>query len=141
MDYSVFKFNTETQKTTTLFYGIEDIQKADLLAQLAMCHKDNDEVIYISPGWNRGINQDKELYNKALELAKEYKYEKGLTKQEAYKSIEEGKKVTHRYFDDNEYIYMNERGEIITEDNCNFTKEFEKHRNEYSWLNDWNIVQ
>ena len=39
MGYSIYKINFDTQEKTILYDCIEDIQKADLLAQLAMCNK------------------------------------------------------------------------------------------------------
>jgi hypothetical protein len=49
-----------------------------LLAQLAMCQKSSiNDLIYIMPGWNRSIDKNHpDEYEKALELAKEYKYER-----------------------------------------------------------------
>ena len=43
-----------------------------------------------------------------------------MTMQEAYKSMEQGNKVFHYYFDKEEYIYMNERGEMYSEDGYRF---------------------
>jgi len=35
-----------------------------------------NDLIFISAGWNRDIKSDLELYNRALELAEEYKRER-----------------------------------------------------------------
>jgi len=39
MGYSIYKINFDTQEKIILYDCIDDIQKADLLAQLAMCNK------------------------------------------------------------------------------------------------------
>ena len=78
MGYSIYKINFDTQKRTILYDCIDDIKKADLLAQLAMCNKKVNELIFICAGWNRSIDRDSELYGKALELAVEYKSERKL---------------------------------------------------------------
>ena len=62
-----------------------------------------------------------------------------MTKNEAYLKMGEGNKVTHKYFSDDEYIYMDNRGYIMAEDKCNFTEEFEERRNEDPWLDGWEI--
>jgi hypothetical protein len=75
MGYSVHKINCDTKQKTCLYEFIEKITEADLLAQLAMCFKDDNELIYIMPGWNRGINRNPEEYKKALELAEKYRHD------------------------------------------------------------------
>jgi len=79
MGYSIYKIDFDTQEKTILYDCIEDIQKADLLAQLIMCNKTTNELIFICAGWNRGINKDSELYDKALKLAVEYKSERSVS--------------------------------------------------------------
>lgn len=74
MSMSVCKFDSEMKGYTVLYDCIPTIEDAELLAQLAMIEKRNDELIFIFPGWNRGINEKTELYNKALVLANEYKF-------------------------------------------------------------------
>jgi hypothetical protein len=76
MGYSIYKINFDIQTYTILYDCIDNIQDADLLAQLAMCNKNINELIFICAGCNRGINDNQTLYNKALELAKEYKNER-----------------------------------------------------------------
>ncbi len=45
-----------------------------MLAQLEMSRKTNwDELIVIFPGWNKGIKDKPDLYEKALELEAKYK--------------------------------------------------------------------
>jgi hypothetical protein len=75
-NYSVHKTNPDTGENVCLYDFIEDINDADLLAQLAMCNKRTEELIIIMPGWNRGIKDRPEEYKKALKLAEEYKAEK-----------------------------------------------------------------
>jgi len=73
MGYSIYKINFDIQTHTILYDCIDDIQEADLLAQLAMSNKKADELIFICAGWNRGIKGDSELYSRTLKLAEEYK--------------------------------------------------------------------
>jgi hypothetical protein len=77
MSYSVIKINDKLNKTTCLYEYIETLEEAELLAQLAMCNKHPwDELIYITPGWNKSINKNNlEEYQKSLELAEKYKSE------------------------------------------------------------------
>jgi hypothetical protein len=61
-----------------------------------------------------------------------------MDKQEAYKAMKEGKKLTHKYFGVNEYIYLL-NGQITTEDGYNYTSEFKKPN---SWnMTGWEIMQ
>ena len=76
MSMSVCKFSSEMKGYTILYDCIPTIEEAELLAQLAMTEKRNDELIFVFPGWNKGINRKPELYNKALVLANEYKSNK-----------------------------------------------------------------
>lgn len=73
--YSIYKTNTNTKHDIRLYDFIEDIKEADLLAQLAMINKQDNELIIIMPGWNRGIKDRPEEYKKALALADKYKPE------------------------------------------------------------------
>jgi len=74
MGYSIYKINFDKGTYVILYSGIETIEKADLLAQLAMSSKNCiDELIFICAGWNREIKNDLNLYNKSLQLAEEYK--------------------------------------------------------------------
>jgi len=76
MSHSIFKINFDTQKHTVLYECISNIKDAELLAQLAMVNKSVDDLIFISAGWNRGIENNPEEYEKALELAEKYKCER-----------------------------------------------------------------
>ena len=76
MGYEIFKINfDDISKRVCLYDCIYNIEEADLLAQLAMSDKNDDELIIIMPGFNRGIKDCPNEYKKALELAEEYKYE------------------------------------------------------------------
>ncbi len=59
-----------------LYDCISDPEDALLLAQLAMCEKDDNELIFIFPGSNYSIDKKHEkLYKEALRLAERHKYE------------------------------------------------------------------
>jgi len=62
-----------------------------------------------------------------------------LTKDEAIRAMLDGYKVAHRYFSDDEYIYM-VNGVIKTEDGYPFENELER-RTEEVWLTDWCIYK
>ena len=70
------KYDCQTVYSYEVLYEhISDPEDALLLAQLAMCDKDDNELIFIFPG---GINIKKnheKLYKEALRLAEKYKYE------------------------------------------------------------------
>lgn len=76
MGYSIYKINFDTQEKSILYDCIDNIQDADLLAQLAMCNKRVDDLIFICAGWNRSIDRQSELYKTALQLAVEYRNER-----------------------------------------------------------------
>jgi hypothetical protein len=80
MQYSVWKINFDNSEKTILYEFIDKIEDADLLAQFAMCNKDVNELIFICAGNHRGINRKPDLYEKALQLAEEYKSERRTTK-------------------------------------------------------------
>jgi len=71
--HSIFSINFDKQERAILYSGIDTIEEARLLSQLAMIDKQDDELIFISAGWNRDIKNKQEEYNKALELAEEYR--------------------------------------------------------------------
>lgn len=70
---TVCKLNQVNHTHTELYNCIETMEEAELLAQLAMLDKRDDELIFIFPGWNRGINKNQQEYERALQLAEEYK--------------------------------------------------------------------
>ena len=56
-----------------LFEDIPTWEKADLIAQYAMNTRTNEEdVIFIFPGWNRGLYNYPDLWLKANRLAQKY---------------------------------------------------------------------
>ena len=77
MGHSIYKIDFDNQTHVVLYECIETMEEAEILAQFAMCNKRTEELIFITPGWNRSIDRyDPELYNRALQLAEEYKREK-----------------------------------------------------------------
>ena len=72
---AISKYNKHTNTLKRIYEDISNYEDANLLAQLAMSDKEDDELIVIMPGWNKGIKSDKELYNKALQLAEKHKAE------------------------------------------------------------------
>lgn len=61
-----------------------------------------------------------------------------MTKHEAIQQLKKGKKLTHRFFDADEYIHLID-DEIHDENGININKDFWKYRTSKSWLNDWEI--
>lgn len=56
-----------------LYENISTWEEADLIAQYAMnMRTDVSELIFVFPGWNRGIDNDPELWAKACKLAKDH---------------------------------------------------------------------
>lgn len=72
-DLAVSIFNKEEQTLNRIYEGINNYEDAAILAQLAMSNKSECELVVIMPGWNHGIKDNKELYEKALKLAEYYK--------------------------------------------------------------------
>ncbi len=69
--------NFKPDKFDILYEFIPTWEEADILAQYAMQNRaDEMDLIFIFPGWNRGIDKTPELWNKAIELAERYKPEK-----------------------------------------------------------------
>jgi hypothetical protein len=66
-----------------------------------------------------------------------------MTKSEAIEAIEEGKKITHQWFSDDEFVKMSdEEGVYEFEDGVKQLKEeFWKLRTDLSWLIDWEIKE
>jgi len=62
-----------------------------------------------------------------------------MNKQQAIDAMLQGKKVTHRFFTDDEWVTMNEQGEIVSEDGVNHGLYFWKLRSHADWETDWNI--
>ena len=66
-----------------------------------------------------------------------------LTKEEAIKQMELGKKVTHKYFSPNEWITMSsDDRDIVTEEGYTVDKiEFWSYRTADSFNSGWSIVE
>lgn len=76
---SVIKINCHdgcSPQYTHLFEFIPTYEEANLLAQLAMSHKEHYEIIAILPGANIGITEHPKEYKEVLKLAEKYKYVK-----------------------------------------------------------------
>jgi hypothetical protein len=71
----IYKINPDTHEYKRLYECIENFDEVDLLSQYAMLHKRADELIFISGGWNRGIDEIPEVYEKARLLAEQYAVE------------------------------------------------------------------
>jgi len=63
-----------------------------------------------------------------------------MTKQEAIEAMQQGKKVTHYLFTDEEFIYM-KNGEIHDENGYNLQSEFWMWRHSKEWLTGWSIYE
>jgi hypothetical protein len=65
-----------------------------------------------------------------------------LTKEQAIEAMKQGKRVTHRYFDDVEFIAMNSKGMIVFEDGVISVdpEEFWKWRTSHLFDNGWTIL-
>lgn len=63
-----------------------------------------------------------------------------MTLKEAKQLMSEGKKLTHRYFQDNEWITSNDKGDIIFEDGTVVSSQlFWFDRSGKSWQTDWKL--
>jgi hypothetical protein len=63
-----------------------------------------------------------------------------LTKDQAIEAMQQGKKVTHRFFFDGEYVYMKD-GRIHCEKDYDIHAEFWQLRNNTAWETDWEIYK
>lgn len=64
-----------------------------------------------------------------------------MTKAEAIEAIRQGKKVTHSYFTNDEFITM-KNGRIITEEGYSASpEEFWRYRTSESWNEHWELFQ
>lgn len=75
MSLSVCKMDRSNHnKYKELYENITKPEDAVLLAQLAMCDKQDHELIFIFPGYNKSINKyHRDEYTRALMLAEIYK--------------------------------------------------------------------
>jgi hypothetical protein len=63
----------EDKSWEVLYEHIPSWKEADLIAQYAMNMRTNVmDLIFVFPGWNRGIDRDPELWTKANKLAQKY---------------------------------------------------------------------
>lgn len=70
----IFKVTNEDLSTMVCLYNsINNIEDLELLAQLSMTNKKDNELIIIMPGWNKGIKSYPNEYQKALKLSEKYK--------------------------------------------------------------------
>lgn len=76
LSLDVCKLDKDRKLCDRLYESIPTFEEADLLAQLAMSEKKDNELIIIMPGWNRGIQKYPEYYERAKLLAEEYRYRK-----------------------------------------------------------------
>jgi hypothetical protein len=64
-----------------------------------------------------------------------------MTRTEAIQAMGEGRKITHRYFSDNEYVYLDGKY-YITEDGCKHDPDvFWSLRSSESWDDGYSIVE
>lgn len=64
-----------------------------------------------------------------------------MNKQEAIQAMLEGKKVTHLYFSNDEWVTM-ENGQILLEDGVRCSpNEFWRWRTDAMWETDWSIYE
>lgn len=65
-----------------------------------------------------------------------------MTKKEAIKLMKKGVKMTHKYFSDDEWIYIGNDGRYVLEDGveCDYD-EFWHCRQDEQWNNDWSIFK
>ena len=62
-----------------------------------------------------------------------------MTRNKAIKAMKRGQKVTHRFFNDHEWVTI-ENGMVVAEDGHKFLLEiFMGHRNSGAWLTDWSL--
>jgi hypothetical protein len=63
-----------------------------------------------------------------------------MNKEEAIKTMREGKKVTHRYFDPDEWVTLTPSGKYTFEDGVICTSfEFWRFRQGEEWEKDWEL--
>lgn len=69
-DLAISKYDVHgTKKLERLYEGINSLDEAFLLAQLAMKNKSADELIVIMPGWNQDMSETElEEANKLAEI-------------------------------------------------------------------------
>lgn len=75
--FSVCRLDTDKMEYVRLYEFVETLEEAYILAQYSMkAHRTSySQLIFIFPGWNIGIEEKPEMYQKAIELDKKYKEE------------------------------------------------------------------
>lgn len=74
LDLTVAILSDHTKHYRRPHTHIDTLEDAYLLAQLEMSRKTNwNDLVVIFPGWNKGIKDKPDLYEKALELEAKYK--------------------------------------------------------------------
>jgi len=63
-----------------------------------------------------------------------------MTKEEAIQAMREGKKVTHEYCSDDEYLYERNDGKIVTEEGYTVTNDFWSYRTSPGWQINWSVI-
>lgn len=63
-----------------------------------------------------------------------------LTKQEAIKALEDGHKLSHRFFQPHEYIYLKDNKIFMEDDYSIDIETFWQDRNSLMWNKDWYII-
>lgn len=79
-------------------------------------------------------------YFKRLNSCFEFGANTNFTKDQAYKLMQNGHKVTHRYFGSDEYIYIDEQNRMYAEDGCRFERGWEM-RTEDFWKDGWAVYK
>ena len=68
-----------------------------------------------------------------------------MTKEEAIQAMLDGKKVTHRYFEKGEYMFLSDKktNTYQFEDGCEIDAVdfWRSHRNDECWEEDWEIFE
>ena len=67
-----------------------------------------------------------------------------MTKNEAQQAMREGKKVTHRFFQPDEFVFMQDTkgSDYTTEDGCTLSEiDFLTLRTDPAWDKDWSIYE
>lgn len=63
-----------------------------------------------------------------------------MTKEQAHDAMLNGHKITHRYFGDDEHLYIDEHGRMYAEDGCRFEQGWAMRTEDY-WKDGWSIKQ
>lgn len=65
-----------------------------------------------------------------------------MTKQEAYAAMQQGRKVRHEYYSPEEYVFINKKGNLETEDGCDHGGIYDEFWGIYQkWQTGWSIYE